>query len=116
MGLSATPGSAPDKGTFFGQSITGRGACLADSPFSPSILILISHPRPHLLFHQKRTHLGGGGAHCAISVMSEKEVRDKDQRIAWDVPNLMVCELTICSIYTYNDVHTIIVGIHMSSR
>ena len=26
--------------------------------------------------------------------MSVIELRDKDQRIAWDVPNLMVCELT----------------------
>ena len=30
----------------------------------------------------------------AISLLSEIELRDKDQWIAWDVPNPMVCEMT----------------------
>ena len=59
-----------------------------------TILSFLYNPRPHLLFHQTRTHLGGGGAPRAISLLGVIELRDKDQRIAWDVPNLMVCELT----------------------
>ena len=41
-------------------------------------------------------HLGGVGVATprAISLLSVIELRDKDQRIAWDVPNPMVCELT----------------------
>ena len=53
------------------------------------------NPRPHLLFHHTRTHRGGGGGHPrAISLLSVTELRDKDQRIAWGVPNLMVRRLT----------------------
>ena len=54
------------------------------------------NPRPHLLFHQTRTHLGGGGTATprAISLLRGIELRDKDQQIDWDVPNPKVCELT----------------------
>ena len=38
---------------------------------------------------------GGGGWHPrAISLLSVIKLRYKDQRIAWDVPNPMLCELT----------------------
>ena len=54
------------------------------------------NPRPHILFRQTRTHLGGGGVATthAISLLSVIELRDNDQRIVWDVPNPMVWELT----------------------
>ena len=46
-------------------------------------------------FFTKREHTWRGGGHPrAISLLGVIELRDKDQRIAWDVPNLIVCELT----------------------
>ena len=40
------------------------------------------NPRPHLLFHQTRTHLGVPPRHLAPECASLRELRDKDQRIA----------------------------------
>ena len=61
--------------------------------------------RPHLLFSPNENAPGGGegeGATTASSRASVMELRDKDQRIAWDDPNIMVCELAyLCQPLTF---------------
>ena len=60
-----------------------------------SIVSSIHNPRPHLLFHQTRTHLRGVVATPrAISLLGVIELHDKDQQMAWDDPNPKVCQLT----------------------
>ena len=51
-------------------------------------------PRPHILFRHPGTYMGGGCHPQAISILVVIELRDKDQRIVWDILNPTVSDLT----------------------
>ena len=86
---------------FFQETGSWYSACLVDMCYGPIVLTPGFNPRPHLIFHHLRTHLGEGATPGHLPSYCNRAMLQNEQNV-WDLLNISIPYLTILG-YTYRD-------------